>query len=187
MRRPPWTSQAAGQPGADGAAGGPHVAGLEVPGEGRGGPGWSGSVRLHFAVPTLTSSELLVRPPSKDVCGGCCGPGAQPAWACPAGETTPSLDWLVVSLSCPVHTSLSRGRKPPWGGAGRGPSIVLDHQRAWAERPRSLTFPRPRLPSDFSAALFRGLCCSCISQISSLEPGAPPPRPQPRSGYRWPS
>lgn len=66
-RRPPLTTQAAGQPGADGAAGGPHVAGLEVPGEGRGGPGWSGLVRLHFAVPTLTSSELLVRLPSKGV------------------------------------------------------------------------------------------------------------------------
>lgn len=131
-RRPPLTSAAAGQPGADRASRGPHVVGLEVPGEGRGGPGWSGLARLHFAVPTLASSELLVRPPSKDVWGGCCGPGAQPAWAGPAGEITPSLGWLVVSLSC-AHLPV-QGKE----AVGQGPSIILDHQRAWAER--SLTF-----------------------------------------------
>lgn len=32
-----------------------------------------------------------------------------------AGETTTSLGWLVVSLSCPVNTSPSSGMKPPWG------------------------------------------------------------------------
>lgn len=37
------------------ALGGPHVVGLEVPWEGHGGQGWSTLVKLHFAVPALTS------------------------------------------------------------------------------------------------------------------------------------
>lgn len=103
--------------------------GLEVPREGRGGQGRSGLAKLHLAVPALISFELLVHPPSKYVWSACMVRGhsheqnkipvpvcTRPVGGGLAGETTTSLGWLMVSLSCSAHSSPSSGMKPQWGG-----------------------------------------------------------------------